>query len=104
MDDRFKMIDPACGSGHFLLGSFARLVDAGGDASRGRTTAVLAQRALDGVHGVDLNPYAVAIARFRLLAGGAQGGRHRAAGRAPTSRQRGLRRLPPPRQPGRRPE
>ena len=26
-DDRFKMIDPACGSGHFLLGSFARLVD-----------------------------------------------------------------------------
>ena len=26
-DDRFKMIDPACGSGHFLLGSFARLVE-----------------------------------------------------------------------------
>ena len=25
------------------------------------------QRALDGVYGVDLNPYAVAIARFRLL-------------------------------------
>ena len=23
-DDRFKMIDPACGSGHFLLGGFAR--------------------------------------------------------------------------------
>jgi len=23
----FKMIDPACGSGHFLLGSFARLLD-----------------------------------------------------------------------------
>jgi hypothetical protein len=28
---------------------------------------VLVQRALDSVHGVDLNPYAIAIARFRLL-------------------------------------
>ena len=28
---------------------------------------MLVQRALDGVHGVDLNPFAVAIARFRLL-------------------------------------
>ena len=27
----------------------------------------MAQRALDAVHGVDINPYAVAIARFRLL-------------------------------------
>lgn len=27
----------------------------------------LAQKALDAVHGVDINPYAVAIARFRLL-------------------------------------
>jgi len=29
--------------------------------------AVLAQRALDSVHGVDINPFAIAIARFRLL-------------------------------------
>ena len=28
---------------------------------------MLVQRAFDSVHGVDLNPYAVAIARFRLL-------------------------------------
>ena len=28
---------------------------------------MLVQRALDGVHGVDVNPYAIAIARFRLL-------------------------------------
>ena len=28
---------------------------------------MLVQRALDSVHGVDVNPYAVAIARFRLL-------------------------------------
>ena len=30
-------------------------------------TTVLVQRALDSVHGVDLNPFAIAIARFRLL-------------------------------------
>ncbi len=28
---------------------------------------MLAQRALDAVHGVDVHPFAVAIARFRLL-------------------------------------
>ncbi len=66
-DDRFKMIDPACGSGHFLLGSFARLVDRWRRREPGTKTTVLVQRALDSVHGVDLNPYAVAIARFRLL-------------------------------------
>jgi hypothetical protein len=66
-DDRFKMIDPACGSGHFLLGSFARLVDRWRRKEPGSKNPVLVQRALDSVHGVDLNPYAVAIARFRLL-------------------------------------
>ena len=66
-DDRFKMIDPACGSGHFLLGSFARLVDRWRKKDPGARVSVLVQRALDGVHGVDLNPYAIAIARFRLL-------------------------------------
>jgi len=66
-DDRFKMIDPACGSGHFLLGSFARLVDRWRKKEPGTRVSVLVQRALDSVHGVDLNPYAIAIARFRLL-------------------------------------
>jgi len=66
-DDRFKMIDPACGSGHFLLGSFARLVERWRKKEPGTRVAVLVQRALDGVHGVDVNPYAIAIARFRLL-------------------------------------
>jgi hypothetical protein len=65
--DRFKMIDPACGSGHFLLGSFTRLVDRWRRKEPGSKTTVLVQRALDSVHGVDLNPYAIAIARFRLL-------------------------------------
>ena len=66
-DNFFKMIDPACGSGHFLLGSFARLLDRWQRKEPGVNVRVLAQRALDGVHGVDVNPYAVAIARFRLL-------------------------------------
>jgi len=65
--DRFKMIDPACGSGHFVLGSFARLVERWRKKEPGASVSVLLQRALDGVHGVDVNPYAIAIARFRLL-------------------------------------
>jgi len=66
-DDRFRMIDPACGSGHFLLGSFERLLERWRKQEPGAKESVLVQRALDGVHGVDMNPYAIAIARFRLL-------------------------------------
>ncbi len=66
-DDRFRMIDPACGSGHFLLGSFSRLLDRWRRKEPGTRPSVVVQRALDGVHGVDLNPYAIAVARFRLL-------------------------------------
>ncbi|MDE0457269.1 MAG: BREX-2 system adenine-specific DNA-methyltransferase PglX [Chromatiales bacterium] len=62
-----RLIDPACGSGHFLLGAFARLLRAWFTREPGTPERVLVQRALDGVHGVDLNPFAVAIARFRLL-------------------------------------
>ena len=82
-DDRFKMIDPACGSGHFLLGSFARLVDRWRRTEPGTRTSVLVQRALDSVHGVDLNPYAVAIARFRLLLAALKECGDHAAERAP---------------------
>jgi hypothetical protein len=62
-----RLIDPACGSGHFLLGAFARLVDLWVRNEPGANSRALAQRALNGVYGVDLNPFAVAIARFRLL-------------------------------------
>ncbi len=62
-----RMIDPTCGSGHFLLGGFHRLFDLWVKHEPATNIRVLAQRALDGVYGVDLNPYAVAIARFRLL-------------------------------------
>ena len=62
-----RMIDPTCGSGHFLLGGFHRLVEEWSSNEPGRNRRDIAQRALDAVAGVDLNPFAVAIARFRLL-------------------------------------
>ena len=62
-----RLIDPACGSGHFLLGAFARLVRAWFNREPGTPERVLVQRALDGVYGVDINPFAAAIAQFRLL-------------------------------------
>ena len=65
--EHVRMIDPACGSGHFLLGGFARLLDRWQRHEPATPPAALAQRALDGVAGVDLNPFAVEIARFRLL-------------------------------------
>jgi len=65
--DGLRMIDPTCGSGHFLLGTFDRLVGAWREQAPSLEPYELARRALDSVHGVDLNPFAVAISRFRLL-------------------------------------
>ena len=62
----FKLIDPTCGSGHFLLGAFDRLLDRWNRHAPGVETQARVQQALDAIHGVDLNPFAVAIARFRL--------------------------------------
>lgn len=63
----FTVIDPTCGSGHFLLGAFDRLHRRWQDAAPGLGARELVKKALDGVYGVDINPFAVAIARFRLL-------------------------------------
>lgn len=62
-----RLIDPTCGSGHFLLGAFRRIVEQGFNEAPGINAGGLAQIALDAVTGVDLNPFAVAIARFRLM-------------------------------------
>lgn len=64
--DALKLIDPTCGSGHFLLGAFGRLVDAWKTEAPGLDARERVAKALASVHGVDLNPFAVAIARFRL--------------------------------------
>jgi hypothetical protein len=61
------LIDPTCGSGHFLLGAFTRLFERWRNEEPGTNPRELARRALDAIAGVDLNPFAVAVARFRLL-------------------------------------
>ncbi|WP_441247345.1 BREX-2 system adenine-specific DNA-methyltransferase PglX [Kitasatospora sp. McL0602] len=63
-----RTIDPACGSGHFLLGLFHRLLAkheelAGPGVDKWENVCA----ALDAVHGCDKNPFAVSVARFRLL-------------------------------------
>ena len=62
-----RMIDPSCGSGHFLLAAFDRLFRLWQAKEPGTNPSALAQRALDAVFGVDLNSHAVEISRFRLL-------------------------------------
>lgn len=62
-----RTIDPACGSGHFLLGIFERLVEKWREAEPGANEWSVVRRALESVHGCDKNPFAVSIARFRLL-------------------------------------
>ncbi|WP_067804311.1 BREX-2 system adenine-specific DNA-methyltransferase PglX [Nocardia beijingensis] len=65
--ETIQLIDPTCGSGHFVLGAFRRLTQrwATDQPTKDRHERVYA--ALNSVHGVDINPFAIAIARFRLL-------------------------------------
>lgn len=82
--EKVRMIDPTCGSGHFLLGGFSRLFDL---LSRPEHTTgnseTDAQKALDSVWGVDINPFAVAIARFRLIVAAVQACRIKRLKKAP---------------------
>lgn len=61
-----KLIDPTCGSGHFLLGAFGRIDAAWREKAPAMDVKERVRRALNSIHGVDVNPFAVAIARFRL--------------------------------------
>lgn len=61
-----RLIDPACGSGHFLLGAFRRLDALWARHEPGTNPRERASRVLEQVAGVDLNSFAAAIARFRL--------------------------------------
>ncbi|SFM99766.1 Methyltransferase domain-containing protein [Streptomyces sp. cf124] len=63
----FRMIDPACGSGGFLLAAYTRLCRRWADARPGMSPWQRAARALASVHGCDIDPCAVSITRFRLL-------------------------------------
>jgi hypothetical protein len=61
-----RLIDPTCGSGHFLLGAFQRLLDRWGREKPGMDLRERVQASLGSIHGVDINPFASAIALFRL--------------------------------------
>ncbi|WEH17282.1 BREX-2 system adenine-specific DNA-methyltransferase PglX [Streptomyces sp. VNUA24] len=63
----FRMIDPACGTGGFLLDAYARLCRRWSDARPEMSPWQRAARALASVHGCDIDPCAVSISRFRLL-------------------------------------
>ncbi len=72
-----RTIDPVCGSGTFLLGTFWRLIGAWQEAEPGADPWGRIRQALASVHGIDKSPFAVVICRFRLLvaaikAGGAE--------------------------------
>ncbi|MFF5371214.1 BREX-2 system adenine-specific DNA-methyltransferase PglX [Streptomyces sp. NPDC013187] len=62
-----RMIDPTCGSGHFVLGAFHRILQEWEIKAPSVDVHDRVRGALRSVHGVDLNPFAVAIARFRLI-------------------------------------
>jgi hypothetical protein len=68
--DGLKIIDPTCGSGHFLLGAFKRLNQQLASEAPGMDPKQRVRKAMNSIHGVDLNPFAVAIARFRLTVAG----------------------------------
>lgn len=65
--DGVRMIDPACGSGHFLIDGLKRLVAATGAQHPEWSRLALVKHALDRVVGIDLNDYACALARARLI-------------------------------------
>ncbi|MFS8071162.1 MAG: Eco57I restriction-modification methylase domain-containing protein, partial [Byssovorax sp.] len=64
--EAFRLIDPTCGSGHFLIGAFRRLADYWQKEQNCKPWEA-SFRALESVWGCDINSYAVAVARFRLL-------------------------------------
>ncbi|WP_034486835.1 BREX-2 system adenine-specific DNA-methyltransferase PglX [Actinomadura oligospora] len=62
-----RTIDPACGSGHFLLGIFNRLLRKWDAHAPNLDKWERIRRTLQSIHGCDKNPFAAGIARFRLL-------------------------------------
>jgi hypothetical protein len=64
--DQLRAVDPVCGSGTFLLAAFARLLHAWRTRDPALTPSDLVRGCLRSLHGVDNNPMAVAITRFRL--------------------------------------
>jgi hypothetical protein len=66
--DDFRVIDPACGTGHFLVDAFMRIFACWRISEPRMPLEAAATRALAAVHGVDLDPICVALTRIRLAA------------------------------------
>ena len=65
--DKVRLLDPACGSGHFLIDGLKRLVAATAAQHPDWDRLEVVRHALDRVVGIDLNDYACALARARLI-------------------------------------
>jgi hypothetical protein len=65
--DQVRLLDPACGSGHFLIDGLKRLVAATAEKHPDWSRVKVVTHALDRVVGIDLNDYACALARARLV-------------------------------------
>jgi hypothetical protein len=65
--EEVRLLDPACGSGHFLIDGLKRLVEATSAKHPAWQRGKVVEHALDRVVGVDLNDYACALARTRLI-------------------------------------
>jgi hypothetical protein len=65
--DEVRLLDPACGSGHFLIDGLKRLVAATAEKHADWDRTKVVAHALDRVVGIDLNDYACALARTRLI-------------------------------------
>ena len=76
--DQLRVIDPVCGSGHFLLGAFEHLLERWDYQAPAIDPWEKIASTLSGLHGVDKNPFAVSITRFRLIVAAMKaGGVHR---------------------------
>jgi hypothetical protein len=65
---RVRVLDPACGSGAFLLGAYRRMLARHGENGDPRLTFALRKAILqDGIFGVDVDEVAVEVAKLSLL-------------------------------------
>ncbi|MBK7077325.1 MAG: BREX-2 system adenine-specific DNA-methyltransferase PglX [Myxococcales bacterium] len=65
--DAVRLLDPACGSGHFLLDGLRRIVAVTAAQHPDWEKRVVVEHALERVVGIDLNDYACALARARMV-------------------------------------